>query len=316
MLLRVLFPKNIEHKMDLYDSLYSEKYKIHTDLDIWVVPNFAQRELAFDPALVQSKLESNYPVRGAGDTIQIGQVQWVGGDNDALKYRGNELKRGKIWLQTGEPEEVGFRRYYYTGWQWRVLPATACVDACPEVKPIMERYNIWAALLRKPEANHTIVTKYLDESHSIGYHFDKPNDIEKGSLITVVKTGECARPFELRMRTKMTLVEEDAFEAMGEEERKAFKKVLNDRQDKEKPFFSKVLEPGTAVIMTLEANLKTQHGVPELKTKVGPSGSIVFRTITKSVTMADTLKKLEECERNCEKKKRKREEQGHTVRQQ
>jgi len=295
-------------------EFYSEmKYKIHPDLDIWVVPNFAQGELGFDPALVQSKLESNYSVRGAGDAIQIGQVQWVDGDNDALKYRGNELKRGNIWLQTGEPHEKGYLRYSHTGWQWRVLSATACVDACPEVKPVMERYNTWAALIGKSKANHAIVTKYRDESHSIGYHFDKPNDIEKGSLITVVKTGECARPFELRMRTKMTLVEKDAFEAMGEKERKAFKKVLNGRQDNEKPFFRKVLEPGTAVIMTLEANLQTQHGVPKLKTKVGPSGSIVFRTITKRVTMADTLKKLEACESNFEKKKRKREEQRPTV---
>ena len=56
---------------------------------------------------------------------------------------------------------------------------------------------------------------------------------------------------------------------------------MDARQSKVKPFFSQVLAPGTAVIMTLEANLETQHGVPELKTKVGPSGSIVFRTITK-----------------------------------
>eukprot|EP00966_Prymnesium_polylepis_P102861 2382886-Prymnesium_polylepis.2 len=273
------------------------KFKISSDLDIWVVPNFAQRELAFDPTATQANLEANYPIRHAGDAIQAGEVQWVDGDNEALKYRGHELKRGKIWLQTGEPKEVGFRRYYYTGWQWRVLPATACVDACPEIAPIMKRYNEWATAVAKSEANHTIVTKYLDESHSIGFHFDKPRDVEQGSLITVVKTGECGRPFELRMRMKMTAGEREAFKTMDKDEKKAFKKVMDTRQSKVKPFFSRALEPGTAVIMTLEANLKTQHGVPELKTKVGASGSIVFRTITKCVSWENAEKKVVACQR-------------------
>ena len=45
----------------------------------------------------------------------------------------------------------------------------------------------------------------------------------------------------------------------------------------------RVLAPGTAVIMTLEANLKTKHGVPAVA-EAGSSGSIVFRTITDRVT--------------------------------
>ena len=276
---------------------------VHPDLDIWVVPNFAQRELAFDPVATQSKLESSYPIRHAGDAIQAGQVQWVDGDNEALKYRGHVLKRGKIWLQVGEPKDVGFRLYYYTGWQWRVLPATACVDACPEVAPIMKRYNEWAVAVGMSEANHAIVTKYLNESHSIGFHFDKPKDIEKGSLITVVKTGTCGRPFELRMRVKMTEQEKEAYKAMDDLEKQAFKKALDARQSKVKPFFSQVLAPGTAVIMTLEANLETQHGVPELKTKIGPSGSVVFRTITKCVSWAKVEKATATRDRKRSKKR-------------
>ena len=53
-------------------------------------------------------------------------------------------------------------------------------------------------------------------------------------------------------------------------------------QDSKAPFFDEVLEPGTAVIMTLDANLRTQHGVPEVDDS-GPSGSLVFRTITETV---------------------------------
>ena len=124
------------------------------------------------------------------------------------------------------------------------------------------------------KANHYIVTKYETGQHNIGFHFDKPKDIApssatSASLITVVKTGECGRPFELRMRA-------------GEGE----------RQESIRPFFSQALEPETAVIMTLEANLKTQHSVPVVE-QAGPSGSIVFRTITRTVTAAALQRKLD-----------------------
>eukprot|EP00966_Prymnesium_polylepis_P125882 2910742-Prymnesium_polylepis.1 len=59
-------------------------------------------------------------------------------------------------------------------------------------------------------------------------HFDKPVSIGEKSLITIVKTGEYGRPFRLEMLDGTLLME-------------------------------KVLAPGTAVIMTLEANLKTKH---------------------------------------------------------
>ena len=49
-------------------------------------------------------------------------------------------------------------------------------------------------------------------------------------------------------------------------------------QDSKAPFFDEVLEPGAALIMTMEANLRTQHGVPEVA-GAGYSGSMVFRTI-------------------------------------
>ena len=39
----------------------------------------------------------------------------------------NKLKRGKMWLQLGEPKTDGFVKYYYTGWQRAVLPATSDV---------------------------------------------------------------------------------------------------------------------------------------------------------------------------------------------
>ena len=250
-----------------------EPHRVRAGLDLFVVPDFARKHLGLsDPQAYLSQLERAYPVAGAGDAIAPNEVQWVTGDHRALRYRGNVLKRGKMWLQRGDPALVGHRRYGYTGWQWHILPATADVARCAEVLPIADKYDEWAAGVGALKANHYIVTKYKDGEHSIGFHFDKPADIAKSgadgkSLIVVVKIGACARPFEVR-----------DLAAKGEKP--------------PAPFFSKTLAPGTAVIMTLEANLKTQHAVPAVDGDVGPSGSIVFRSIDKVVAANDVAREL------------------------
>ena len=71
------------------------------------------------------------------------------------------------------------------------------------------------------------------------------------SGITVVKTGWHGRPFQLRGPV---------------DERSA--------GDNLTPFFNEVLEPGTVIDLTLEANLRVQHGVPPT-VNAGYSGSIV-----------------------------------------
>ena len=235
--------------------------RVREGLDLFVIPRFAQDVLGFDPAEVQDQLEANYPVRGADENINPEVVQWVDGDNAALKYRGRVLKRAKIWLQRRQTSQ-GYRRYGYTGWQWKVLPATAWVNQCPEVLPIANRYDQWAIEKGYPLANHYIVTRYVDGDHGIGFHSDKAKDIEPGSLITVVKTGAHGRPFEVCFP--------------GEEKT---------------PFFSEVLAPGTAVVMTLEANMQTKHGVPVVE-EAGPSGSIVFRSIKTEITTDAVAKEL------------------------
>ena len=243
-----------------------DAYRVAPGLDVFIVPRFAQDVLGMDPTQIQLALETNYPARGAGDKIVPGIVQWVDGDNKALHYRGNAIKRGKIWLQR-LPTEHGVSKYGYTGWQWNIVPATATVSKCGEMLPIADSYDQWVERLGYPRANHYIVTKYVDGRHNIGFHSDKPNDIEAGSLITVVKTGAHGRPFELCFP--------------GQEK---------------SPFFSRVLLPGTAVIMTLEANLQTKHGVPVVQ-QAGPSGSIVFRTIKTVVPPSQVAKELKKRKR-------------------
>ena len=116
--------------------------RIREDLDIWVIPRFAQQVLGFDPAGLMLSLQ-RYPTVGKDDCIEPHVVQWVSGENKALSYRGRPVKRTKIWLQRGDPEAVGIRRYLYTGWQWNILAATAGIASCPELLNVADRYDAW-----------------------------------------------------------------------------------------------------------------------------------------------------------------------------
>ena len=174
-------------------------------------------------------------------------------------------------------------------------------------------------------ANHYIITKYAGGENNIGYHFDKPNSIKEGSLITVVKTGTHGRLFQVRDRvfpTKRQAATINFQQKRAKDLRQRMKALTKEKnttrcinkkfvlharlklcresiarckkaedavkakqkraQETTKPFFNEVVEPGAAIIMTLEANLLTQHAVPKME-GAGPSGSIVFRTIAEVV---------------------------------
>ena len=260
-----------------------EPFRIRQGLDIFVVPNFLSDELNTpDPASLQSSLETNYPVRRAGEAIVPGVVQWVEGSNEALRYRGNPLKRTKIWAQRGNPEKDGYPYYYYTGVQWEVVPAQVGWDHIPEVKQLVPYYDAFCEKVGALQSNQVIVTAYRNGDHNIGAHFDKPKSIapssdQGASLITVVKMGEYGRPFDLYML------------------------------DDETPFWSEVVAPGTAIIMTLEANLQTKHAVPVVEGACGNSGSLVFRSIATILTSESVWKKVR-ASRHTKKRSREKKE--------
>lgn len=243
----------------LYDL--NDQNRIHPEIDAWMIESFAQNTLKMDPDDFPNKLIQQHPERNVGDAIDPFKMQWVNGNNESLLYRGNEIPRGKIWLQRGAPEVDGILRYGYTGWQWRVAPATANVSQSPKTLEVANLYDEWSREEGYPLANHYIITKYADGSHNIGFHFDKPKDILRKSLITIVKLGKAGRPFQIR------------------------------RLGETKPFFDRVLAPGSALVMTLEANLKTQHAVPPVNNN-DLTGSIVFRTITTLIPSTEVMRKI------------------------
>ena len=234
-------------------------------LDIALVPDLLGK-LRKKPSILD-ELIAAYPIRGAGDKIVPETVQWVGGDNSALKYRGNALKREKIWLQRGSVRN-GYAYYYYTGVQWEVVPAQTDWAQCPEFCDMVDACDEFCKEVGARKTNQAIITRYRDGDHFIGAHFDKPKSIapsteDKASLITVVKIGDIGRRFNL-------------YDLKGN------------------IIWSEIIKPGDALIMTLEANLKTKHEVPMCAEGevAGDSGSIVFRSISSVLPYEKVQKKI------------------------
>ena len=129
-------------------------------------------------------------------------------------------------------------------------------------------------------------------ARSIDWHYDKTPDITPGSIITVIKLGEHARPFGVRHRLflkpsstfkwvdpktadKDTEKEKhQELESQLNKQKAAFAKLQNDNA---LIIFNEDVEPGTAIFMTVSANECTQHAV--LPADAQETGSIVLRSI-------------------------------------
>lgn len=243
------FPAHAE-KLKLPDG------RVLDDAIVW--PDFMQEQLGLDPAELWRDLldvpvwpdDGPIPFRRDGS-----DPHWVRGSHPALRYRGHELKRRKLWLQSGYAK--GLRRYGYTGWQHAISFATGAVEHVPPARTFLERLNDGLKRWGQPLHNHLIVTAYENEDHGIGFHSDKDGDFAPDSYFIVVKLG-APRPFAFRLRP-------------------------TDEEKNPKPFFDEVLSAGTAVMVRAKApaaaNSLVQHGVPAGVEPVGVSGSIVTRSI-------------------------------------
>lgn len=262
----------------------------------YVISGFADH-IGLNSTSLLKELDSRVPFRGSGDEIVPGCLQWVQGNNRNLMFRGNELNRRKIWAQNG-PVQDGVRIYVYTGFAYPVAEATSDWNDEETFKMASEKMNEFMSEIEAPEMNHLIVTAYDNGDSNIGYHYDKMLSLHHNTMIAVLKIGEYGRPFAVRRRLMHTSANP------SEDEKKALLKA----QEKEPPFFNEVVPPGTLLLMTAEANLATQHAVP-VGNVAGPSGSIVWRHVTKLVTQSNLKKKVNTCESTREKndiKKRKR----------
>lgn len=255
------------------------------DLDFYVIDGFAEF-LGLDAKNMIHTLDKAYPKRGAGDALVYDTAQWVDGANKRLRYRGKNLKRRKMWFQDGRLAD-GTLVYSYTGFQWAVALATSDWNDDPMIRAASERMNAFMEALGGPPMNHCIVTAYDTGKDNIGFHTDKMKSLHKKTWIAVVKLGPDARNFAVR-------------------------RVSSDKKLQEKMplIFNERVKVGACVLMSAEANLATQHGVPVVDGEVGVSGSIVYRNVTNRVRPRALGKRIEDSLKSAERRaslKRRRE---------
>ena len=271
-----------------------------TRTDWWVVPSEEGERLLDMVADEQSAIWQQLkecPVVERGETIKPGVAQYVRGDHPALRVaRSPEaaLKRDKMILQEGNPIKVDFTTYDFAYRSLQVIPATADVANCSAALRLANAWNRFMVKIGAKRANHYIFTRYKDGNDSIGHHTDNKSTIAKSdadgfSLIGIIKGGQNARHFEVRQKAESALTEEE-LKRMTPDQKKAHKLEINKLQNTLKPFFNRVLEPGSIILTTVEANNASQHGV--LPEECGESDSFAARTITKKTPAAKLLKEL------------------------
>jgi hypothetical protein len=251
--------------------LCDDKYKLVSPtghrLNAAIIPNFMQDHLRVQPQHVFDNL-LQLPVYPVDEPLHIGdghKPKLLPGAHKALNYRGNQLKRHKVWLQTDY--DLGYKRYGYTGWQYAVAPAQARIESMPLFHHTLLQLN---SCVPPPfHFNHAIATIYNDGLDNIGLHSDKPKDFSLNTGFICIKLG-APRHFDFAMLNPLTL--------------------------KDDVFYSEILSPGTAVIVGADANVLTKHGVPVEPGLLDPSGSIVFRNIHSVIPWPELQKLMDKSE--------------------
>eukprot|EP01047_Picozoa_sp_COSAG01_P011432 COSAG01_NODE_500_length_16223_cov_42.586988_6_plen_423_part_00 len=266
---------SLKNALDRLNISYEEPYP-----GALVVHDFADKYLDMDPAALLSRLNRSVPTRAAGDAIVPGELQWVLGENENLRYRGHVLPRRKIWLQDG-PIKYNTKIYSYTGFTYPVAQATSDWNDDEGLAAVCRKYNSFIGNTGAPAANHAIITAYDDGKCSIGMHHDKMRSLDPNTFISVLKLGENSRPFSIRRRVLEFPVG-------------ANQATKNKLQEAQPMLYNKEVAPGDLILMTAAANLATQHGVPELHTAdaVGLSGSLVLRTTVQQLSPQQLAKRV------------------------
>ena len=254
--------------------------------DTAIIPNFVKNSLGMEVDKVWQSLQK-YPDHPVDQPIKIqgNEPMWITGAHPALNYRGNAIKRDKIWLQ--KEYARGMRRYGYTGWQWKVSGGVNDVGEVPLVDTMFGKIG----KIVGQDMNAIIATRYKSGQDNIGFHSDKVKDFEDGSCFVVIKLGE-SRKFEFSWDEPAV---ENAKQVIRNNKDKATiikaKQTIKDRQYKE-VFYSEELKAGTAIIVGMDANARIKHGVPSIDQVEHVSGSLVGRFIKTIIPWEDVKKKI------------------------
>ena len=191
-------------------------------------------------------------VRGGNREIAT-EAKVVRGSHPSLHYRGNALKRHKIWFQEARDR---YLVYKYTGWQHSVVPATFVVRE--EMKELKELIDYMKSVCSQDQ---WIMTCYEDGNDFIGQHSDKTKTWVPNSSFHVIKWG-ASRRFRIEDLSGQAI-------------------------------FDKIVPSGTEIIVSAHANEMTKHGVPVMDGEIGISGSIVGRDIECAISIKEMMKNIE-----------------------
>ena len=239
----------------------------------FIILNYAQF-YGLDPALIEQTLLEANEAKGGDDLGMFDKNKplLVNGGQKDLCYRGNKVRRDKMWWQDGDINDK-ICVYRYPGYQYAVSQAQRNISVSPLVERAMRQLNADFDF----QLNQCIFTVYKTGKDSIGVHTDNLSTIgdKATDLIVGLKTGENGRDFVL---TKLKAEGEKAFPA---------------------PFLKEKLEPGTLFcISPYDNRYSCAHGVPE--TVCGRTSSLVFRRITKWMSREEYERKRIACEKTKE----------------
>jgi alkylated DNA repair dioxygenase AlkB len=227
------------------------------DLNVAIIPDFMTKyNIPMTPDTIWQSIISLEHYNDTDELILDEIPKLLPGSHPALNYRGNTVARTKIWLQTDI--EKGMKRYGYTGWQWRVSLAQKPIECMPAINELTNSIN-WL-MPQGMKWNHVIGTVYNNGSDNIGFHSDKDRDFNPNTGFMVLKMGA---PRRFQFSTSSGTI-----------------------------IYDKSLEPGTAVLVGGDANKATKHAVPvDLKCQEA-SGSLVWRSIEKTIPWSTVKSKI------------------------
>lgn len=197
--------------------------------------------------------------------------KYVDRNAEGMKYRNNPLRRQKrFFVAGGQPltsleQHRKFERYYYTGWTWASMLHYERIQNEPAILEL----TVFLSQLLKVKFNHVILTRYERDLEGkddvIGFHYDKPKDLDPDAPIVILTLGDDLREF-----------------------------VVRDRKTQQE-MFRVAPQPGSLLTMTMADNLATEHSIVStsdekiLKRRkaAGCRMSIVFRKVNTLVTQRE-----------------------------